>query len=544
MRAKKYLFCTLKQVSSEYELISNNLMLRAGMIRKLSSGIYTWLPTGIRVLKKIENIIRDEMKKIGFVEIFLPIMQPINLWKKSDRINKYGSDLFKIIDRNKKIFVLSPTNEEIITHLIKNEINSYKDLPINLFQIQTKFRDEIRPRFGVIRSREFIMKDGYSFHENKLSLETTYFKMYNTYIKIFNILGIKFKVIKADTGNMGGNISHEFQSISKNKNLFLDQSNLKFQIIDKKQFIKIPIENTVKTLVVKANKKSKYKLIALLIRGDHILNIKKAEEIPILSKPLKFANKSEVYLSTGVSTESIGPIGLKIPIIADIIVSKMKNFTTGANIQKKYFFGVNWEIDLSMPKFIYNIHSIQKKEIDSNKSKIKKGIEIGHIFQLGNKYSKSMGLSIQNKNGLIKEVSMGCYGIGITRIISAIIEQNFDTKGIIWPNDKIAPFTIAIIPINMHNSDCVKKYTEDLYKTLIIQNIDVILDDRQETLGVMFADMELIGVPHLFIISDKNIKNNVVEYKNRKNDIYQINLNKILEFINTKILKIEYHKND
>lgn len=576
MRAKKYLFCTLKQVSSSIENISNKLMLRAGMIRKLSSGIYIWLPTGLRILKKIKNIIRKEMKKIYFIELSIPIMQPIDLWKQSNRLIQYGEDLFTLIDRNKKNFILSPTSEEVITYVMKNEIKSYKDLPIKLFQIRTKFRDEIRPRFGTIRSREFIMKDGYSFHENIKSLKQTYMEVYNAYSKVFNKIGLKFKVVKANTGSMGGNISHEFQVISKSGEddiVFSTQSNIsanielaqsifnlkrpiptkKITILDSidtnniKELAKnldISLKKIVKTLIVKANKNSKYKLVALLIRGDHLLNIEKTEKISFISRPLEFVDEEYIQNIFGVKPEYIGPIGLNIPIISDYSVFKMSDFIVGSNIKNKYLSGVNWKRDLPEPNFIIDIKNNNAHEKNKSSRKdiliIKKGIEIGHIFQLGDKYSKSIKLLIQNKDGNNQEIKMGCYGIGITRIISAIIEQNHDNKGIIWPIDAIAPFTIAILPINLYNSDKVRYQSEYLYNILIKQGIDVIFDDRQENVGVMFSDMELIGVPHFIVISDRNIKNNIVEYKNRNNEIYQVNSNKILDFVKEKILVKNY----
>lgn len=572
MRATKYFFCTLKKVTNNKDTISNQLMLRAGMIRQLSAGIYTWLPTGLRILKKIKNIIRQEMNKVNSIEMSIPIMQPNNLWKLSKRWEEYGLDLFRLTDRNQRCFILSPTNEEIITYIIKNEIKSYQDLPINLFQIRTKFRDELRPRFGITRSREFIMKDGYSFHDNKYSLQKTYEEMYDIYLKIFSRIGLNVKVVKADNGNIGGSISHEFQVVSKNGEdeiAFSNKSNyfskvssvrIKKKLKQNKQAtqkltlikkpgvknindlvvkLKLPIKKIIKILVVKSNQKDT-KLIALLLRADHTFNKKKIEKIPFVYKPLTIASKKEIYELIKIKSDLLGPINLNLTIVSDYCVLNMVDFIAGANIDNEYFLGINWIRDLPKPKFVYDIRNVVSGDVSPDgfgELVIKKSVEIGHIFQLGDKYSQLLQASIQNKYGNNQLINMGCYGIGITRIVSVIIEQNHDKNGIVWPSDEISPFTIAILPINIHNSLIVQKYAEDLYKKLYIKGIDVILDDRKKSFGFMLKDMELIGVSHLIVISEYNIKNNIIEYKKRGDIFYKINCKDILNFINSSILK-------
>lgn len=571
MLATKYFFCTLKNFNASEDNISNKLMLRSGMIRKLSSGIYVWLPTGLRVLNKIKNIIREEMIKTKSIEISMPIIQSSDLWKLSNRWQEYGSDLFRLTDRNNHLFIISPTNEEMIAYIIKNEIRSYKDLPINLFQIQTKFRDEIRPRCGVIRAREFIMKDGYSFHNNENSLKKTYESMYDAYIKIFKRIGLDFKIVKADAGKMGGKISHEFQVICNNGEdeiAFSNKSNFASNVslvkinktllkrkkakqkiilmhapginstIDLIMKLNLPAKKIIKILLVKSNENNK--LIAILLRGDHTLNIKKIEKIPFIAKPLTLASKEEIYKLTGIKSSLLGPVDLKLTIVSDYSVLNMSDFIAGANIDEKYFLGINWKRDLPEPSFVFDIRNVTSGDPSPDgkgKIIIKKSIEIAHIFQLGNKYSKLIGCLIQNKEGDNKEISMGCYGIGVTRMIAAIIEQNNDKDGIIWPSDEISPFTISIVPVNMYISLKVKHFSEYLYKKLSLKGIDVILDDRKKSFGFMIKDMELIGIPHIFIVSDNNIKNNIIEYKKRGDKIYKISSNDILNFIELNILK-------
>ncbi|MGP1952706.1 MAG: proline--tRNA ligase [Arsenophonus sp. ET-KM2-MAG3] len=566
MRTSQYLLSTLKETPADAELISHKLMLRAGMIRKLASGLYDWLPTGVRVLRKIEKIIREEMDRAGAIELYMPMVQPANLWKKSGRLDQYGPELLRFIDRAKQSFVLGPTHEEVITELIRKEVISYKQLPLNFYQIQTKFRDEIRPRFGVIRSREFIMKDAYSFHINQNSLQQTYAIMYAAYNIIFTRIGLKFKVVKANTASMGGNISHEFQVLADSgednivfstasgyaanielaETIYLTEKPAKptedMRLIDTNNSKSITelidqynlsIKKTVKTLIVSAAKESGYKLVALLIRGDHQLNEIKAKKHPLVANPLRFATKEEIHQILKFNSDSLGPINLPIPIIIDRSVASISDFSAGSNIDHKHYFGINWHRDLPLPD-VYDLRNVVEGDLSPDgkgRLQIKHGIEIGHIFQLGTKYSKIMRADVQDENGHNQSLMMGCYGIGITRIIAAIIEQYHDDKGIVWP-DIIAPFQVAILPINMHKSYRVKEITEKIYFDLKINGIDVIFDDRKERLGMMFADMELIGIPHIIIISDHNLHNNKVEYKHRQNDEKKlINFSEIIDFM-------------
>lgn len=570
MRATQYPFFTLRFFPKSIDTISHKLMIRSGMIRQLSSGIYIWLPTGIRVLKKVENIIRKEMLKSGATEIAMPLMQPSELWEKSKRLKKYGSELFKFYDRHKRSFILGPTHEEVITTVIKNEIRSYKELPIKLFQIHTKFRDEIRPKSGVIRSREFIMKDLYSFHITKSCLKNTYEDIYNKYCKIFKKINLNFSVVKADSGSIGGNISHEFHIISKtgeDKLVFSSSSNfsstidlaeieyipeekklISFQPLKKifletndfikiKKIYKISSKNIVKTFLVKSKNISS-NFVFLLLRADHQINKLKIEKLDIIYNPLTFATKKQIYKLTGCEDPKfIGPVGLEIPIIADYSVVNMNNFIVGANIKNHYFLHVNWKRDLLLPYKIADIRNAETGDIIKNRKEkliIKNGIEIAHIFQLDDIYTKYMNFYIRDKIGYNKFLYMGCYGIGINRIIAACIEQNHDQKGILWP-DCIAPFQVAILPINMKNSSLVKKKSEIIYNEFINHNIDVILDDREKHLGLMITDMNLIGVPHNFIISKNFIINNKIEYKSRFCEKISImDVNSIINFIKNK----------
>ncbi|MFH8133503.1 proline--tRNA ligase [Pantoea osteomyelitidis] len=550
MRTTQYLLSTQKETPSDAEVISHQLMLRAGMIRKLASGLYTWLPTGVRVLKKVENIVREEMNNAGAIEISMPVVQPADLWQESGRWEQYGPELLRISDRNERPFVLGPTHEEVITDLIRNELSSYKQLPLNLFQIQTKFRDEVRPRFGVMRSREFIMKDAYSFHTTQESLQETYDAMYRAYSQSFTRMGLDFRAVQADTGSIGGSASHEFQVLAQNgeddvifstesdyaANIELaeavepageraqpgqamsqiDTPNAK-TIAELVEQFNLPIEKTVKTLIVKAAEESGYQLVALLVRGDHELNEVKAEKIDIVAAPLVFATEEEIRAAVGAGPGSLGPVGLTLPIVADRSVAKMSDFSAGANLDGKHYIGINWERDLPLPRVmdIRNVVEGDPSPDGKGTLQIKRGIEVGHIFQLGTKYSDAMKASVQGEDGRNQMLTMGCYGIGITRVVAAAIEQNHDERGIIWPA-ALAPFEVAILPMNMHKSFRVKEVAEELYHTLRAKGIDVILDDRKERPGVMFADMELIGVPHTIVIGDRNLDNQEIEYKARR----------------------------
>ncbi|XBC41986.1 MAG: proline--tRNA ligase [Buchnera aphidicola (Kaburagia rhusicola rhusicola)] len=569
MRAKKYLFSTLKENPKHTDSISHKLMLRSGMIRQNSSGIYTWLPTGLRILKNVCKIIRTEIKKIHALEITMPILQPEFLWNLSNRKKIYGKELFEILDRKNNKFILGPTHEEIITNLIKNELQSYKQLPLLLYQIQTKFRDEIRPRCGVIRSREFIMKDAYSFHINSLSLNNTYNSMYNAYKNIFSNMKLKFHIVEADSNSMGGNQSHEFQALSKSGEdsiALSTKSNYAANIqvatyktsTNKCQLLKISKktnvpstllhhsnkcrslkENTIKTILVKLKKNQEHNFVAILIRGDHEINAKKISNIDFISYPVVFASQKEILNITGTTLKFLGPIGLNLPIIADFSVISLKNFTIGSNTTGKYFNNVNWNQHLSIPQS-FDIRNAVEGDISPDGMgtlKIKKSIEIGHIFQLGDKYSQTIGAQVQDRTGYKKFLKMGCYGIGITRTIAAIIEQNNDEKGIIWPIS-ITPFQIAIIPINFYKSKIIQNESQIIYQILKNHNITTMLDDRNEHPGAMFSEMELIGIPYSIVISENLIKNNKVEYHNRYDGTKKIiSKNEIIQFIIQTIKK-------
>ncbi|WP_241623691.1 proline--tRNA ligase [Rosenbergiella epipactidis] len=550
MRTTQYLLSTLKETPSDAEVISHQLMLRAGMIRKLASGLYTWLPTGVRVLRKVEKIVREEMENAGAVEVTMPVVQPADLWEESGRWEQYGPELLRIKDRHERPFVLGPTHEEVITDLIRNELSSYKQLPLNLFQIQTKFRDEVRPRFGVMRSREFIMKDAYSFHSNQDSLQETYDIMYRAYSQIFSRMGLDFRAVQADTGSIGGSASHEFQVLAESGEddiIFSDQSDYAANIelaeavaptieraapsqalmqqdtphaktiADLVSQFSLSIDKTVKTLIVKAAEESEHTLVALLVRGDHELNEVKAEKLDVVASPLCFATEQEIRDAIGAGPGSLGPIGLAMPIIADHSVKAMSDFAVGANLDGKHWFGVNWLRDLPEARYadIRNVVTGDKSPDGKGTLLIKRGIEVGHIFQLGTKYSEALKATVQGEDGRNQTLLMGCYGIGVTRVVAAAIEQNHDERGIIWP-EAIAPFHVAILPMNMHKSFRVQELAEKLYEQLRSAGLDVILDDRKERPGVMFADMELIGVPHAIVIGDRNLDNNEIEYKNRR----------------------------
>ncbi|PIJ45186.1 proline--tRNA ligase [Tatumella sp. OPLPL6] len=550
MRTTQYLLSTLKETPSDAEVISHQLMLRAGMIRKLASGLYTWLPTGVRVLRKVEKIVREEMENAGAVEVTMPVVQPADLWEESGRWEQYGPELLRIKDRHERPFVLGPTHEEVITDLIRNELSSYKQLPLNLFQIQTKFRDEVRPRFGVMRSREFIMKDAYSFHSHQDSLQQTYDIMYRAYSQIFSRMGLDFRAVQADTGSIGGSASHEFQVLAQSGEddiIFSDQSDYAANIelaeavaptteraapsqalmqqdtphaktiADLVSQFSLSIDKTVKTLIVKAAEESDHTLVALLVRGDHELNEVKAEKLDVVASPLCFATEQEIRDAIGAGPGSLGPIGLAMPIIADHSLKVMSDFAVGANLDGKHWFGVNWLRDLPEARYadIRNVVTGDKSPDGKGTLLIKRGIEVGHIFQLGTKYSEALKATVQGEDGRNQTLLMGCYGIGVTRVVAAAIEQNHDERGIIWP-EAIAPFHVAILPMNMHKSFRVQELAEKLYEQLRSAGLDVILDDRKERPGVMFADMELIGVPHAIVIGDRNLDNNEIEYKNRR----------------------------
>ncbi|MFP9231214.1 proline--tRNA ligase [Pectobacterium cacticida] len=572
MRTSQYMLSTLKETPADAEVISHQLMLRAGMIRKLASGLYTWLPTGLRVLRKVETIVREEMNNAGAIEISMPVVQPADLWVESGRWEQYGPELLRFVDRGERPFVLGPTHEEVITDLIRNEISSYKQLPLNFFQIQTKFRDEVRPRFGVMRSREFLMKDAYSFHTSQESLQITYDAMYAAYSKIFSRMDLDFRAVQADTGSIGGNASHEFQVLAASGEddiVFSTESDYaanielaeavapqlgraeateELRLVDTpnaktiaelvEQFA-LPIEKTVKTLLVKATEESGHKLVALLVRGDHELNEIKAEKIAQVASPLTFATEEEIRATIGAGPGSLGPVNLNIPVVVDRTVAAMSDFSAGANIDGKHYFGINWERDVPLPE-VADIRNVVEGDISPDGKgtlQIKRGIEVGHIFQLGSKYSEALKATVQGEDGRNQTLTMGCYGIGVTRVVAAAIEQNHDERGIIWP-DAIAPFQVAILPMNMHKSFRVKEVAEDIYQQLRAKGIDVLLDDRKERPGVMFADMELIGVPHTIVIGDRNLDSEEIEYKHRRiGEKRMIKTGEIVDFLLANIVR-------
>ncbi|MFZ7155309.1 proline--tRNA ligase [Avibacterium avium] len=569
MRASRYLFATLKETPNDAQVVSHQLMLRAGMVRPLASGLYNWLPTGLRVLKKVENIVREEMNKSGAIEVEMPVVQPAELWQESQRWEQYGPELLRFQDRGQRDFVLGPTHEEVITDLVRREVSSYKQLPLNLYQIQTKFRDEVRPRFGVMRGREFLMKDAYSFHITKESLQETYDIMYQTYSNIFTRLGLDFRAVQADTGSIGGSASHEFQVLAQSGEddiVFSTESDFaanielaeavaqgergaptqSMELVDTpnaktinelvEQF-NVPVEKTVKTLIVKgANEEQP--LIALIIRGDHNLNEIKAQKLAQVAEPLEFADEAEIKAKIGAGVGSLGPVNLPIPAIIDRSVALMSDFSAGANIDGKHYFNINWERDVPMPE-VADLRNVVEGDLSPDGKGsllIKRGIEVGHIFQLGTKYSEAMKATVQGEDGRPQTMIMGCYGIGVSRVVAAAIEQSHDERGIIWPTDAIAPFTVAIVPMNMHKSESVQEFAENLYRTLSAEGIEVIFDDRKERPGVMFADMELIGVPHMLVIGEKNLQNGEIEYKNRRTGEKQmINKDQLVEFVKQQI---------
>ncbi|HHF2889799.1 TPA: proline--tRNA ligase [Vibrio diabolicus] len=549
MRTSNYLLSTLKETPNDAEVVSHQLMLRAGMIRKLASGLYTWLPTGLRVLRKVENIVRQEIDNAGAVETLMPVVQPFELWEETGRSEKMGPELLRFTDRHVRPFVLSPTAEEVITSLVRNEVSSYKQLPLNLYQIQTKFRDERRPRFGVMRSREFSMMDAYSFDIDKDGLQKSYDAMHDAYCKAFDRMGLDYRPVLADSGAIGGSGSQEFHVLAESgediiafstesdyaaniekaealapaseaaaptqEMTLIDTPNAK-TIAELVEQFELPIEKTVKTLFVKASDEVDAPIIALIIRGDHELNEVKAENLPQVAAPLEMASEEEIRELIGAGPGSLGPVGLKLPFIVDRSVAVMSDFGAGANIDGKHYFGINWgrDAELGQVEDLRNVVEGDPSPCGKGTIQLKRGIEVGHIFQLGNAYSAAMNCGVLGPDGKNVILEMGCYGIGITRVVAAAIEQNHDKYGIIWP-DAIAPFQVAIVPMNMHKSEEVKEAAEKLYAELTAMGIEVLFDDRKERPGVMFSDMELIGVPHTIIIGDRSMKEGNFEYKNR-----------------------------
>ena len=548
MRSSKFLLSTLRETPTDAETISHQLMLRAGMIRQVTSGIYNWLPLGLRVLRKIETIVRQEMDASGAQEVLLPAVQPAELWQESGRWDDYGPELLRLTDRHQRNFCFGPTHEEIITALAKTEIHSYKQLPANFYQIQTKFRDEIRPRFGVMRAREFIMKDAYSFDIDPEGMGKSYHLMYGTYERIFERLGLETHAVEADSGTIGGNFSHEFHVMADSGEdsiaLCLEaEYAANVEKVDlpspKKrraaptremqqvstpghnridslcEFLSIAPHQALKTIIVDGADGIP---LALLLRGDHELNALKAEKLDEIAKPLRMTSSETIRKASGAEPGTIGPSGLNLKIIADHATLLMTDFTCGANVKDCHLQNVNWERDLPIPKSADLRNAVHGDPCPTDHSKtiiVRRGIEVGHVFQLGNKYSKSQNASVLNKNGKASFLYMGCYGIGITRIVAAAIEQHHDENGIVWP-DPITPFDVCIIPIGLGGSAEVSNTADELHDQLTNTGFEVILDDRSERPGVMFAEMDLIGIPHRLIISARGLKQGTVEYRNRR----------------------------
>ncbi|MBO3661116.1 proline--tRNA ligase [Acinetobacter variabilis] len=563
MRASRFLFATLRETPNDAEVISHQLMLRAGMIRKLASGLYTWLPMGVRVLNKVAAIVREEMNNAGSLEVLMPVTQPASLWEESGRYVQYGPELLRFKDRHTNDFVLGPTHEEVITDLARNELKSYKQLPANFYQVQTKFRDEIRPRFGVMRSREFIMKDAYSFHADQESLQETYDKMYEAYCKIFTRLGLDFRPVQADTGSIGGSGSHEFHVLASSgeddiafstesdyaANIEMAEAILVGQraaptqelkvvdtpnqktIADVSNFLGTDPAHSVKALLVQgvaAEEGKAAPVVALFLRGDHELNEIKAEKHPKIAAPLAFATEAQLA-ELGLTAGFVGPQGLVekgVTVIVDRAASVLSDFVAGANEADKHATGVNWERDAQFSE-VYDLRNVVEGDPSPDGKgtlQIKRGIEVGHIFQLGKKYSEALGCKVLGEDGKPFTVTMGCYGIGVTRVVASAIEQNYDEKGIIWPA-AIAPFEVAIVPMNAHKSPRTLEAAESLYAELQAAGFDVLLDDRNERPGVKFSDLELTGIPHRIVIGEKGLDAGTFEYKGRR-DAESVNLSK------------------
>lgn len=571
MRTTSYLLATQKETPNDAEIVSHQLMIRAGMVRRLASGLYTWLPSGLRVMKKVENIVREEMERAGSVEVLMPMVQPADLWAETGRIEQFGPELLRIKDRHERPFVLGPTHEEVITDMVRNQLRSYKQLPMNLFQIQTKFRDEVRPRFGVMRSREFLMKDAYSFHLSDECMEKTYRVMFDAYCRIFDRLGLEYRPVLADSGSIGGALSHEFHVLAESGEdaiVFSDGSDYAANIekaealapqgerpapaqeltkvdtpnartIDEvAKLLDIDATTSVKTLLVKGDTEEA-PVIAVVLRGDHELNDVKAEKVDGIAVPFEFATDEQVKEAAKASPGSIGPIGLAIPVFVDRAAAHLSDFVCGANENGVHYTGANWQRDVELADA--NIVDLRNVEVGDpspcgqGNLEIARGIEVGHIFQLGDKYADAMGAGVLNEQGKQQTLNMGCYGVGVSRIVAAAIEQNHDKNGIMWPQ-QIAPFKVVIVPMNMHKSETIAEAAQTLYTQLQDAGIEVLFDDRKERAGVMFADMELVGIPHTIVIGQKSLDNGVFEYKSRRGgDKQEVPVAEIVDFIKKEL---------
>ncbi|QUX96011.1 proline--tRNA ligase [Marinomonas sp. CT5] len=573
MRASNYLFSTLRDAPTDAVVTSHQLMVRAGMIRQISKGLYTWLPTGLRVFRKIENIVRDEMEKAGSLEVIMPGVQPAELWQETGRWQKYGPELLRMQDRHGRDYCLGPTHEEVITDLARNELTSYKQLPMNFFQIQTKFRDEVRPRFGVMRSREFCMKDAYSFHVGAESLQETYDIMHQAYCNVFDRIGLDYRPVRADTGSIGGAYSHEFHVLADSGEddiAFSDSSDFAANIelaeaiclkekadtptqnieevftpdcktIQKvADFLKLDVTSTVKTMLIKAvDENEQPSIAALVLRGDHNINEIKVEKLSGIVTPFEFADEADIVAKIGCAPGSIGPKGLAekgVRVIVDRSAAVMSDFCAGANKDDYHFTGLNWERDCAAFETadIRNVVEGDPSPDGQGTIIIKRGIEVGHIFQLGQQYAEALKATVLDENGKAQVMHMGCYGIGVSRIVAAAIEQNFDEKGILWP-ESIAPFDIAIVAMNYDKSEAVRTECDRLYTELKAKGLDVLLDDRKERPGVKFADCELLGIPHRLVVGDKGLDKGTLEYRYRKADENQdIAIADAIDFILSK----------
>jgi len=567
MRLSRFPLSTLKETPADAEVISHQLMLRAGMLRKQAAGIYSWLPLGLRVLRKVEAIVREEMDRAGALELLMPAVQPAELWQESGRWEKYGPELLRITDRHHREFCFGPTHEEVITDIARRELRSYRQLPVNYYQIQTKFRDEIRPRFGVMRAREFLMKDAYSFHTDQASLEATYQDMYEAYTRIFTRTGLRFRAVRADSGAIGGSVSQEFHVLADSgEDAIAFSSGSDFAgnveaipapvpagprpapqatlqtvatpgqhtIKDVSGFLGTTAAQCVKTLLVQGRESD---VVALVLRGDHELNAIKAARHPAVQEPLAFASDAQILRATGCPAGSLGPRGLQIPVVVDHAAAALADFVCGANAADRHLTGVNWGRDLPEPDTadLRNVVDGDPSPDGQGTLTLARGIEVGHIFQLGTRYSEALRAVVLDEQGKEIPMVMGCYGIGVSRIVAAAIEQNHDEQGIIWPA-AIAPFQIALLPMNMKKSRRVQEAAESLYAELQAAGIDVLLDDRPVRPGVMFSDMELIGIPHRIVVGEKNLDAGLVEYKARR-DSTSLDLprTEMLSFLKGKI---------
>ena len=572
MRLSRFPLSTLKETPADADIISHQLMLRTGMIRKQAAGLYSWLPLGLRVLRKIEAIIREEMNRAGALELLMPAIQPAELWQESGRWEQYGPELLRLHDRHQREFCFGPTHEEVITDIVRHELRSYKQLPVNYYQIQTKFRDEIRPRFGIMRAREFLMKDAYSFHTDQPSLDETYQLMYQTYSRIFTRLGMNFRAVEADSGAIGGNVSHEFHVLAESgEDAIAFSTTSGFAANVEAAAAMVPVgerpepgiamttvdtpgqhtidevsayldtrpDRCIKTLLVQGHEAT---VVALVLRGDHELNAVKAGKHPAIATPLEFASAEQIRDAAACAAGSLGPVGLTIPVIVDHAAAQLADFVCGANEDGKHLKGVNWGRDLPEPETadLRNVINGDPSPDGRGNLKIARGIEVGHIFQLGKKYSETMKATVLDEQGRDVKMIMGCYGIGVSRLVAAAIEQNHDEKGIIWPAT-MAPFHVALLPMNMKKSQRVREAADTLYEELQAAGLEVLFDDREARPGVMFADMELIGIPHRVVVGEKNLDRDRVEYKSRRDsesrDIPRAEIVAFLEKLRIKTLE-------